>query len=671
MLVLGLLLASVANAAHVRGRQSVKVADGKHFSGLAEMPSVDFAPNEDLVAKVQSAEAMLKKAEDEQFKATHYLDSVLKPGEDPDCVKAARKFLAEHKDACAEDAKKYLQTVQACSNHVDALPSGAKAPDSIMETLKLEFHNMMKDLTEQNFKTDDVKKDFIPPEPTVWGTSPNHFVFKREIAGAPGGWEQIRGRLIHVSQGSGFVWGVSMPHSIYRCKLPCNKGTWIKVPGNLIQLDAGTEEVWGVTMGNMIYKRKINGEGSWTSVPGKAAHITVGLGWVYSVAPSSSKVYKCKMPCTGTWELLQLGIPGAERIKQLDAGSEQIWAVTSKDNLLYTGYDQSSGPTPKDPKKPPMWTICPGKAKYVSTGNGWVWATSVTNSVYKCKIPCKGEWSVVPGALEQVDLGIDVKIAPPQEASPEEATKDKPAGPSSTLYGVSPQHYIYEGLIDGRGELKQVLGRLKHVTVSKEWVWGVTLPNSVYKCKRPCEGGWKQDKNAPKLTSIDAGEELVFGVDGVGLIYRKKVDGTGSWVKVDGTAKQVSVGNGWLWAVTFEDTIMNCRLPCNDGWQKVAGNLMQVDAGISDVWGWNSQHKFLVRRPLDGSGHFQVVRKPTDGTEIQSISVGDDYVWATTGTDKVVYCKLPCDDGAWKVKQVPGGLQQIDCGLPSKSSTPN
>lgn len=724
MLILGLLFAaSVANAVHVRGGSRAAEAAGNKTSMDNITESVESEPDMDskLVIELRAAEDSLRNAKAERFKANYYLDSVLKEEQDPECVKAAKEFLSTHENATSEQAKEYLMTVERCAGHVEALPSGALAPASIMSGLKHSLEQMEHDLAGDGFKTDEPAVVWTPPTATVWGISPNHFVFRREISGNPGGWTQVRGRLIHVSQGSGWVWGLSMPNGIYRCKLPCDSGDWVKVPGSLIQLDVGTKEVWGVTMGHHIYKRSITGEGTWVSVPGRAKQISVGLGWIYAVTPGTSEVYKCKDPCAGVWvkedaELPKDGAGKEQVMKQVDAGDGFVFGVTEEDDIFFRptddkgallidkGADPPSGAdeppkkeapsgTDEPPKKEDRtrerprtdketsqtkverWDQIPGKAKYVSSGNGYVWATSATNSVYKCKLPCRGEWVVVPGALDQVDCGQDVKIQPPE--AEKAIQEESPGGPPSVAYVITSAHYIFKGPVDGTGPYKQVLGRLKHVTVAKEWIWGVTLPNSVYHCRRPCMGSWKLDKQAPKLTQVDAGENQVWGVDTMNFAYSKSVDGLGMWTQVSAPAKikQVTVGNGWVWAVTTNDTILHCRLPCETAseWKKTPGNLMQMDAGLTEVYGWNSEHKFMVKRPIDGTGKFTVVRKPTDGGEIRYISVGDGYIWAASSKD-VLSCKLPCN-GQWvKVQMDQEGQEyiiQLDLGLPNKMTTPN
>ena len=40
------------------------------------------------------------------------------------------------------------------------------------------------------------------------------------------GWNQIPGKLIHVSGGLNYVWGVNSVHDIYMCQRPCTGSNW-------------------------------------------------------------------------------------------------------------------------------------------------------------------------------------------------------------------------------------------------------------------------------------------------------------------------------------------------------------------------------------------------------------------------------------------------------------
>ena len=90
----------------------------------------------------------------------------------------------------------------------------------------------------------------------------------------------------------------------------------------------------------------------------------------------------------------------------------------------------------------------------------------------------------------------------------------------------------------------QIPGGLKHISGSVNYVWGVNSADeiSVYiMCPNPCTGQWVRIDGA--LTQVDAGYYEVWGVTSNDDIFRRKVDGSSSWILVPGKLKHVSA---WL-----------------------------------------------------------------------------------------------------------------------------
>ena len=76
------------------------------------------------------------------------------------------------------------------------------------------------------------------------------------------------------------------------------------------------------------------------------------------------------------------------------------------------------------------------------------------------------------------------------------------------------------------------------------------------------------------LKQIDASDAIVWGVNRADMIYKRPVDGSGSWTRLPGALKHVSAsGNGYIWGVNSNDDIYKCKKPCNGLWIKVDGKL--------------------------------------------------------------------------------------------------
>ena len=145
------------------------------------------------------------------------------------------------------------------------------------------------------------------------------------------------------------------------------------------------------------------------------------------------------------------------------------------------------------------------------------------------------------------------------------------------------------------GQWKLIPGKLKHVTASVNYVWGVNSGGSIYKCVQPCTGFWTHIPGV--LKQIDAGDEEVWGVNANDYIYKRPVDGSGnSWKLIPGRLKHVSAsGKGYIWGVNSNDYIYKCKKPCTGSWINVPGRLKQIDGGYDYVYGVNSANNIFTR----------------------------------------------------------------------------
>ena len=105
------------------------------------------------------------------------------------------------------------------------------------------------------------------------------------------------------------------------------------------------------------------------------------------------------------------------------------------------------------------------------------------------------------------------------------------------------------------GEWENIPGGLTHVTASVNYLWGVNSADQIWRCTRPCNGqNWVRVPGA--LRQVDADDHEVWGVNAAYNIYKRPVDGSGSWTHVTGLLKHVSAsGNGYIWGVNRNDNI--------------------------------------------------------------------------------------------------------------------
>ena len=127
------------------------------------------------------------------------------------------------------------------------------------------------------------------------------------------------------------------------------------------------------------------------------------------------------------------------------------------------------------------------------------------------------------------------------------------------------------------------------------------------------------------------------------MIYKRPVDGSGSWTRLPGALKHVSAsGNGYIWGVNSNDDIYKCKKPCNGLWIKVDGKLKQIDGGEAYVYGVN-RNDDIYTRPVDGSGRWRQI----PGKLRHITASGKDEVFGTNANGEVFRCKKPCV-GEWE-----------------------
>ena len=120
--------------------------------------------------------------------------------------------------------------------------------------------------------------------------------------------------------------------------------------------------------------------GGWRRIGGALKQISAaGKDYIWGVN-SNDAIFKCKKPCSdNNW------ISPGGSLKQLTGGESEVWGVNSNSDIYKMNQDGTGS-----------WNNIPGKASSVSQGGGYVWVVGGEgNSVWFCKQPCNGEFTLV------------------------------------------------------------------------------------------------------------------------------------------------------------------------------------------------------------------------------------------------------------------------------------
>ncbi len=195
--------------------------------------------------------------------------------------------------------------------------------------------------------------------------------------------------------------------------------------------------------------------------------------------------------------------------------------------------------------------------KHVSAGAGYFWGVTSTDDIYRCDNPCKS-WTKVNGKLMQIDVG------------------------DSEVWGVNSARQIFKRPVDGSGAWIKVYGSLKHVSASGNG--GVNKREMIFKCKKPCNGNWKQVDG--HLKQVDGGDKYIYGVNRFDNIWTRPVDGSGKWRRIPGALTHITAsGSDDVFGVNKANQIFRCQKPCVGQWERMQGALKQCDATFNGLIG--------------------------------------------------------------------------------------
>ena len=232
------------------------------------------------------------------------------------------------------------------------------------------------------------------------------------------------------------------------------------------------------------------------------------------------------------------------------------------------------------------WTVIPGPQnaalKSITFSANYLWGIDNTMKIHYCQRPCSStnSWELSAGRLDQT---IDTN--------------------ETEVWGVNDRYQIYKRPIDASSGWVQITGIdrfncggkcFSDVSVSSNgYVWAISREGEAYILCR--HGGvntrcGNSDQmlidNELSLVHIEAGDEEVWAVNATNHIFKRPVNGSGTWSSVPGEMRYISAsGNAHIWGIAPNNSLYMCARPCTGCWQYVGGSFKQVEGGNNSVIG--------------------------------------------------------------------------------------
>ena len=184
-----------------------------------------------------------------------------------------------------------------------------------------------------------------------------------------------------------------------------------------------------------------------------------------------------------------------------------------------------------------------------------------------------------------------------------------PGGTARTLdvgleeaYFMATDGAYYSKPADGSGSWRRLPGAMRQAGVGKSWMWGVTQDGQwVWACELPCTGSGVHHDLPGTVRACEVGLDYVFCVNEDDELYRNDavvdwidpatntrwsypshLPSIDTWTKIPIAAKQVTVGEEYVWIIDTSDKIQFCALPCDDNnWKQPFGvpeGIIYIDA---------------------------------------------------------------------------------------------
>ncbi|CAH2318818.1 fish-egg lectin-like [Pelobates cultripes] len=195
-------------------------------------------------------------------------------------------------------------------------------------------------------------------------------------------WEQVPGKLIHVSVGPAGVWGANRQNSIYKIQ----DGVWVNVEGSLKQVDAGGNIfIGGVTGSDKVYCKNQDSTLSrranlpFTEIEGTLKYYSCGLYGCWGVNKYNAVFFRRNVTptnCQGSeWQGVEYSMT------MVEAGTDgSVYGIAFHGMVFKRQGISSSNPLGTE------WSLLDtfDYFKHVSYDNGVLWLIHPEGNVYKC-----------------------------------------------------------------------------------------------------------------------------------------------------------------------------------------------------------------------------------------------------------------------------------------------
>ena len=176
---------------------------------------------------------------------------------------------------------------------------------------------------------------------------------------------------------------------------------------------------------------------------------------------------------------------------------------------------------------------------------------------------------------------------------------DRITGSKNTTWIVTTDGSIWFSSDDGSKDWRNVdtpqsnKYGIKNLSVSGDgWIWCVTDKNDIYKMNKLGDNPWVKVKGS--LTQISGGQKELWGVGTDGKVWKRPIDGSGSWTSGSGQKMQwISASNPkFVFGVNTKGMVYRCAKPYTGNWELqnsqssgYYGGYTQIEGGNGVVWG--------------------------------------------------------------------------------------
>jgi len=334
------------------------------------------------------------------------------------------------------------------------------------------------------------------------------------------------------------------------------------------------------------------------SLKGKLKQLSAaGKDWLWGVN-SDGGIYTCKKPCDDSnW----IKIPGG--LTQIEGGDNEVWGVTSKDNIYKMNQDHSN-----------KWIRIPGKLDNISQGGDWVWGVNSSHNVYRCKQPCDGKW-ILDTAGIQKDTGII-------------RNKNECGNAAAKIYGKAKVFKSRD--VVGPGKWSRVPPGCT-VQSGGDWAphWNIRSGTCKSSSGYTCVENKKNLNPGPSLVQLSCSNDYVYGLDTNKRAWRKNIDGSGEWSKFGNPWDwqflhiNASSSNGKILAVNINRVIVETDKNGKAKWKRSssAGGAMGIntvsgDSQNEDFYFTNTNDQIYKNSAITNGGYWKDIENENYGFEM-------------------------------------------------------